>query len=31
MSLKLHVMNSHVEHFPENFGDDSEEQSERFY
>ena len=31
MSLKLHFMDSHVEYFPKNLGDYSEEQSERFH
>ena len=31
MSLKLHFMDSHVEYFPENLGDSSKEQGERFY
>ena len=31
MILKLHFMDSHVEYFPENLGDYSEEQGERFH
>ena len=30
MSIKLHFLHSHLEHFPENLGDYSEEQGERF-
>ena len=29
MSIKLHFLHSHLEHFPENLGDYSEEQGER--
>lgn len=31
MNLKLHFLHSHVETFPENLGDFSEEQGERFH
>ena len=31
MSLKLHFMDSHVEYFPENLGDYSEEQGQRLH
>ena len=31
MSLKLHIMDSIVEHFPQNLRDYSEEQGERFH
>lgn len=31
MSIKVHVLHSHIDHFPENLGDLSEEQGERFY
>ena len=31
MNLKLHFMDSHVEYFPENLGDYSEEQVKRFH
>ena len=31
MSLKLHFLNSHLSYFPENLGDVSEEQGERFH
>ena len=31
MSLKLHFMDSDIEYFPENLGDYSEEQSEKFH
>jgi len=31
MSLKLHFLHSHLDHFPENLGDVSEEQGERFH
>ena len=31
MNLKLHFMDSHVEYFPENLGDYSEEQGQRFH
>ena len=31
MSIKLHFLHSHLEHFPENLGDYSEEQGERFH
>ena len=31
MSIKLHYINSHLDHFPENLGDVSEEQGERFH
>ena len=30
MSIKLHYLFSHLDYFPENFGDVSEEQGERF-
>ena len=30
MSIKLHFLHSHLEHFPENIGDCSEKQGERF-
>ncbi|GBP97509.1 hypothetical protein EVAR_69749_1 [Eumeta japonica] len=31
MSLKIHFLNSHLDYFPENLGDVSEEQGERFH
>ncbi|KMQ83920.1 hypothetical protein RF55_18789 [Lasius niger] len=31
MSLKLHFLHSHLDFFPDNFGDVSKEQGERFY
>ena len=31
MSLKLYFLHSHLDHFPENLGDLSEEQGERFH
>ena len=31
MSIKLHFLHSHLEHFHENLGDYSEEQGERFH
>ena len=31
MSLKLHFLHSHLDHFPENLGDVSEEQGKRFH
>ena len=31
MSLKIHFMDSHVEYFPENLGNYSQEQGERFH
>jgi len=31
MSLKLHFLYSHLDYFPENLGDVSEEQGERFH
>ena len=31
MSIKLHYINSHLDQFPENLGDVSEEQGERFH
>ena len=31
MSLKLHLMDSHVEYFPENLGDYSKGQGESFH
>ena len=31
MSIKMHFLNSHLEYFPENCGDYSEEQGERFH
>lgn len=31
MNLKLHFLDSHIDHFPENLGDYSEEQGERFH
>ena len=31
MRIKLHFLHSHLEHFPENRGDYSEEQEERFH
>ncbi|CAD6216765.1 GSCOCG00012892001-RA-CDS [Cotesia congregata] len=31
MHLKLHYLHSHQDHFPENLGDYSEEQGERFH
>ena len=31
MSTKMHFLNSHLNYFPENCGDYSEEQSERFH
>lgn len=31
MSLKLHFLYSHLDYFPENLGDMSEEQGERFH
>lgn len=31
MSLKLHFLHSHLDYFPENLGDYSEEQGERFH
>lgn len=31
MSIKMHFLFSHLDHFPENLGDLSEEQGERFH
>lgn len=31
MSLKVHFLNSHIDHFPKNLGDYSEEHGERFH
>ena len=31
MSVKLHFLHSHLEYFPDNLGDYSEEQGERFH
>ncbi|KYN06056.1 hypothetical protein ALC62_02999 [Cyphomyrmex costatus] len=31
MNLKLHFLHSHVDYFPDNLGDYSEEQGERFH
>ena len=31
INLKLHFLDSHLDYFPENLGDCSEEQSERFH
>nr|CAH7743872.1 unnamed protein product [Callosobruchus chinensis] len=31
MSIKLHYLDSHLDRFPENLGDMSEEQGERFH
>ena len=31
MNLKLHFMDSHLNYSPENIGDHSQEQGERFY
>lgn len=31
MNLKLHFLHSHLDYFPENLGDYSEEQGERFH
>lgn len=31
MNLKLHFLDSHIDYFPENLGDFSEEQGERFH
>ena len=31
MSLKLHVLHSHIDEFKDNMGDYSEEQGERFH
>ena len=31
MSIKLHFLKSHLDYFPENLGDISEEQGERFH
>ena len=31
MSIKLHNLHNHLEHFPENHGDVSDEQGERFH
>lgn len=31
MSIKLHFLHSHLERFPENLGDLSDEQGERFH
>jgi hypothetical protein len=31
MNLKLHFLHSHIDYFPENLGDFSEEQGERFH
>ncbi|EZA54308.1 hypothetical protein X777_06138, partial [Ooceraea biroi] len=31
MSLKVHFLNSHIDVFPENLGDVSEEQGEKFH
>ena len=31
MSIKVHFLHSHLDHFPENLGDLSEEQGERFH
>lgn len=31
MNLKIHFLHSHIDYFPENLGDFSEEQGERFH
>jgi len=31
INLKLHFLHSHLDYFPENLGDYSEEQGERFH
>jgi hypothetical protein len=31
MSLKMHFLNSHLDYFPENLGDISEEHGKRFH
>ena len=31
MSIKVHYLHNHLDHFPENLGDLSEEQGERFH
>ena len=31
MSIKLHYLHNHLEHFPENLDDVSDEQGERFH
>lgn len=31
MNLKIHFLDSHIDYFPENLGDFSEEQGERFH
>ena len=31
MSTKIHFLNSHLDYFPENYGDYSEEQGQRYY
>ena len=31
MTFKLHLLNSHLDYFPENLGAESEEQVERFH
>lgn len=31
MSLKIHMLHSHVDFFPENLGDESDEHGERFH
>ena len=31
MSIKVHCLHSHLDRFPENLGDFSEEQGERFH
>ena len=31
MSIKMHFLNSHLDYFPNNCGDYSEEQGERFH
>ena len=31
MSIKVHYLHSHLDRFPENFGDTSEEQGQRFH
>jgi len=31
MNFKLHFLKSHLQHFPDNLGDYSEEQGERFH
>ena len=31
MSLKIHFLHSHLDFFPENLGDESDEHAERFH